>query len=91
MNPSTAVHRGLAMALFLLSSLFFLTGIVANVGGNKACWVFGAALHYALLSSFSWMSIEGLHAFLLVYVVFRPSPSPYVWNLVGFGEWKHIQ
>ncbi|XP_038854983.1 adhesion G-protein coupled receptor G5-like [Salvelinus namaycush] len=85
MNPSTAVHRGLAMALFLLSFLFFLTGIVANVGGNKACWVFGAALHYALLSSFSWMSIEGLHTFWLVYVVFSPSPSPYVWNLVGFG------
>nr|XP_029523586.1 adhesion G-protein coupled receptor G5-like isoform X2 [Oncorhynchus nerka] len=85
MNPSTAVHRGLAMALFLLSFLFFLTGIVANVGGNKACCVFGAALHYALLSSFSWMSIEGLHTFWLVYVVFSPSPSTYVWHLVGFG------
>ncbi|XP_021462713.2 adhesion G-protein coupled receptor G5 [Oncorhynchus mykiss] len=85
MNPSTAVHRGLAIALFLLSFLFFLTGIVANVGGNKACCVFGAALHYALLSSFSWMSIEGLHTFWLVYVVFSPSPSLYVWHLVGFG------
>ncbi|XP_020344769.1 adhesion G-protein coupled receptor G5-like [Oncorhynchus kisutch] len=84
-DQSTAVHRGLAMALFLLSLLFFLTGTVANVGGNKACWVFGAALHYALLSSFSWMFIEVLHTFWLVYMVFSPSPNPYVWHLVGFG------
>lgn len=84
-ETSVTVHRGLAMALFLLNLLFFLTGLLANVGGAKACLVVGPALHYALLSSFSWMAIEVFHTFWLVYVVFSPSPKPYVWQLIGFG------
>ncbi|KAJ7985818.1 hypothetical protein DPEC_G00344410 [Dallia pectoralis] len=82
---STVVHLGLAIALFFLSILFFLTGTVANVGGRNACQLFGAFLHYSLLSSFSWMAIEVFHTFWLVYMVFSPLPKPYVWQLIGFG------
>ncbi|KAL1007072.1 hypothetical protein UPYG_G00081490 [Umbra pygmaea] len=84
-SGSTSVHLGLAIALFLLSLLFFLTGTVANVGGTNACWLFGAFLHYSLLSSFSWMAIEVFHTFWLVYMVFRPSPKSYFLHLIGFG------
>ncbi|XP_019910690.1 adhesion G-protein coupled receptor G5 isoform X1 [Esox lucius] len=84
-TSSTAVHLGLSIALFFLSILFFLTGTVANVWGGDACWLFGAFLHYSLLSSFSWMAIEVFHTFWLVYMVFSPFPKPYIWHLFGFG------
>ncbi|XP_034725611.1 adhesion G-protein coupled receptor G1 [Etheostoma cragini] len=81
---SVPIHFGLAASLVLLNLLFFLTGVLANVGGESVCpWV-GAGLHYALLSSFTWMGIEVFHTFWLVYMVFIPPPKPYVWNLVGF-------
>ncbi|XP_032371313.1 adhesion G-protein coupled receptor G1 isoform X2 [Etheostoma spectabile] len=83
-EQSVPIHFGLAVSLALLNLLFFLTGVLANVGGESVCpWV-GAGLHYALLSSFTWMGIEVFHTFWLVYMVFIPPPKPYVWNLVGF-------
>ncbi|XP_039651545.1 adhesion G-protein coupled receptor G1 isoform X1 [Perca fluviatilis] len=83
-EQSIPIHLGLAVSLAFLNLLFFLTGILANVGGESVCpWV-GAGLHYALLSSFTWMGIEVFHTFWLVYMVFIPPPKPYVWNLVGF-------
>ncbi|XP_051918471.1 adhesion G-protein coupled receptor G5-like isoform X1 [Hippocampus zosterae] len=83
-DPSTPIHLGLAVSLTFLNVLFFFTGVLANVGGQELCVLIGAGLHYALLSAFSWMGIEVFHTFWLVYVVFRPSPKLYVWNVVGF-------
>ncbi|XP_061749568.1 LOW QUALITY PROTEIN: adhesion G-protein coupled receptor G1 [Nerophis ophidion] len=84
-DASTPIHLGLAVSLAFLNLLFFLTGVLANVGVHDLCVLAGAGLHYALLSSFTWMGIEVFQAFWLVYVVFRPSPNPCVWNLLGFG------
>ncbi|KAM6942724.1 adhesion G-protein coupled receptor G1 [Xenentodon cancila] len=83
-DESLPIHLGVAMSLIFLSLLFFLTGVLANVGRESVCIWVGAMLHYALLSSFAWMGIEVFHTFWLVCVVFRPSPKLYVWNLVGF-------
>ncbi|KAM9408849.1 adhesion G-protein coupled receptor G1 isoform 2-T2 [Pholidichthys leucotaenia] len=83
-EQSTAIHLGLAVSLAFLALLFFFTGILANVNGESVCpWV-GAILHYWLLSSLTWMGIEVFHTFWLVYLVFTPSPKPYIWHLVGF-------
>ncbi|XP_068566807.1 adhesion G-protein coupled receptor G5-like isoform X2 [Cebidichthys violaceus] len=84
-EQSIPIHLGLAAALGLLNLLFFFTGVLANVGGEGVCVWVGAGLHYALLSSFTWMGVEVFHTFWLVYMVFSPSPKPYVWNLVGFA------
>ncbi|XP_042273108.1 adhesion G-protein coupled receptor G1 isoform X2 [Thunnus maccoyii] len=83
-EQSIPIHLGLAVSLTLLNLLFFFTGILANVGGQGVCVWVGAALHYALLSSFVWMGIEVFHTFWLVCMVFNPSPKPYIWNLVGY-------
>ncbi|XP_035537763.1 adhesion G-protein coupled receptor G1 isoform X2 [Morone saxatilis] len=84
-EQSTPIHLGLTVSLAFLNLLFFFTGVLANVGGESVCTWVGAGLHYALLSSFAWMGIEIFHTFWLVYVVFNPSPKPYVWYLVGFA------
>ncbi|XP_070826641.1 adhesion G-protein coupled receptor G5-like [Chaetodon trifascialis] len=83
-EQSMPIHLGLAVSLAFLNLIFFLTAILANVGGESVCAWVGATLHYTLLSSFTWMGIEVFHTFWLVRVVFKPSPKPYIWNLVGF-------
>lgn len=84
-EQSTHIHLGLAGSLALLNLLFFLTGVLANAGGPQLCTVVGAALHYALLCSFTWMGIEVFHTFWLVYMVFSPVPKMRVWNVIGFA------
>lgn len=81
---SIPIHMGLAVSLAFLNLLFFFTGVLANVWESVCVWV-GAALHYALLSSLTWMGIEVFHTFWLVQMVFSPTPKPWVWNLAGFG------
>ncbi|XP_040892296.1 adhesion G protein-coupled receptor G3-like [Toxotes jaculatrix] len=83
-EQSKPIHLGLAVSLALLNLLFFFTAVLANVGGEHLCTWVGALLHYTLLSSFAWMGIEVFHTFWLVYIIFSPSPKPYVWNLAGF-------
>ncbi|KAG9352514.1 hypothetical protein JZ751_020928 [Albula glossodonta] len=72
---SIPIHRNLAVALFLLCTLFVLTGVVANIGSEEVCRVVGAALHYSLLCSFTWMGIEIFAAFWLVHRVMSPFPD----------------
>ncbi|MEQ2224260.1 hypothetical protein ILYODFUR_005674 [Ilyodon furcidens] len=83
-EQSITIHMGLALSLAFLSLLFFLTGVLANVEVENMCTWVGAMLHYALLSSLTWMGIEVFNTFWLVYMVFRSSPSPFVWFLTGF-------
>ncbi|XP_058486319.1 adhesion G-protein coupled receptor G1 [Solea solea] len=84
-EQSLPIHLGLAVSLAFLNLLFFFTGVLANMGGEGLCTWVGAGLHYSLLCAFTWMGIEIFHTFWLVYMVFTPSPKPYVWNLVGFA------
>lgn len=77
---------GLAVSLAVLSLFFFFTGVLGNVEVESMCSWVGAMLHYALLSSLTWMGIEVFNTFWMVYMVFRPSPRPFVWLLIGFGE-----
>nr|XP_040020390.1 adhesion G-protein coupled receptor G1 isoform X1 [Gasterosteus aculeatus aculeatus] len=84
-EQSIPIHMGLAVSLGLLNLLFFFTGVLANVGGERLCVWVGAGLHYTLLSSFTWMGVEVFHTFWMVHVVFSPSPKACVWNLVGFA------
>ncbi|XP_029946533.1 adhesion G-protein coupled receptor G5-like isoform X2 [Salarias fasciatus] len=83
-EQSFLIHLSLSVSVGILSLLFFLTGVLANVGGPDVCVWVGALMHYALLCSFAWMGIEVIHTFWLVYMVFSPSPRPYVWLLLGF-------
>ncbi|XP_029904432.1 adhesion G-protein coupled receptor G5-like [Myripristis murdjan] len=84
-EQSIPIHLGLAMSLLFLNLLFFLTGTLANLGEEALCRWVGAGLHYALLSSFTWMALEVFQTFRLVYLVFTPPLKPYIWGLIGFG------
>ncbi|KAF4082761.1 hypothetical protein AMELA_G00129960 [Ameiurus melas] len=84
-NQSSLVHRGLVVALFFLLVLFVLTGTVANVASDSVCRFIGGLLHYTLLSVLCWMAVEVIHTFWMMYMVFNPSPKPWIWYLLGFG------
>lgn len=83
-EQSIPIHLGLASSLASLYLIFFLTPILANVGNEPVCLWVAPLLHYALLTSLTWMSIEVFHTFWLVYMVFSPSPRPLIWNVIGF-------
>lgn len=84
------IHMGLVLSLAFLNLFFFLTGVLANVGGTYVCTWVAAGLHYTVLTSFTWMGIEVFHTFWLIYMVFTPTPKPWVWITVGFGQYMKL-
>ncbi|KAF7703443.1 hypothetical protein HF521_022450 [Silurus meridionalis] len=84
-NQSSLVHRGLVVALFLLLVLFVSNGTIANVANESVCRIMGSLLHYTLISVLCWMAVEVIHTFWMMYMVFNPSPKPWIWYLLGFG------
>lgn len=71
--------------MFFLLVLFILTGTVANAASDSVCRFIGGLLHYTLLSVLCWMAVEVIHTFWMMYMVFNPSPKPWIWYLLGFG------
>lgn len=85
-----SIHMGLVVSLAFLNLIFFLTGVLANVGGKSVCTWVAAGLHYAVLTSFTWMGIEVFNTFWLIYMVFTPNPKIWVWHMVGFGQYTKL-
>ncbi|XP_067307256.1 adhesion G-protein coupled receptor G5-like [Pseudorasbora parva] len=84
-DKSLLVHRGLVVATFFLCLCFSLTSTLANTGHETVCKITGTLLHYSLLSTLCWMTVEMFHTFLLVCCVFTSSLPPWVFYLAGFG------
>lgn len=83
-EQSIPIHLRLASSMASLYLVFFLSPILANAGRERLCLWVAPLLHYALLTSLTWMSIEVFHTFWLVYVVFNTSRKPHIWNVIGF-------
>lgn len=71
-------------ATFLLSSRLSL---LLTVPG-PVCTVLAAALHYALLSSLTWMAIEGFNLYLLLGHVYNVYIRRYLLKLCVLGWGK---
>ncbi|XP_039469459.1 adhesion G-protein coupled receptor G2-like [Oreochromis aureus] len=84
---SMKVHINLVIALILLNLHFLLTSTVAAVSSTGLCLYMALALHYSLLTTFSWMALEGFHLYLLLVKVFNIYIKRYLLKLsmVGWG------
>ncbi|KAF4082919.1 hypothetical protein AMELA_G00134120 [Ameiurus melas] len=84
---SVVIHVQLSGSLFLLH-LFFLASTLGSGAGNKlVCRCLGLILHWALLATFTWTTIEGFHLYLLLVRVFNIYIRRYLLklSLVGWG------
>lgn len=90
-NQSLLVHRGLVVATFFLCLCFSLTSTLANTGNETVCKITGTLLHYSLLSTLCWMTVEMFHTFFLVCCVSSSNLPSWVFYLAGFGELVKIE
>lgn len=76
-------------ALLSLHLSFLLSGWWAWHGAEgHVCLALGLLLHWALLSTFTWMAIEGFHLYVLLVRVFNIYITKYLLklSLVGWGK-----
>ena len=50
------------------------------------CKIIAITLHFFLLSTFSWMLMEGFHLYLLIISVFNTSSKLKFYYLFGWGK-----
>lgn len=81
------IHVSLSVSLFLLNLTFFINMGHGAPEQSAACSARGAIFHYYLLCTFTWMSLEAFHLYLLVIKVFNTYISHYFLklSLVGWG------
>ncbi|XP_073764641.1 adhesion G protein-coupled receptor G3 isoform X2 [Danio rerio] len=84
-DPSLLVHRGLAVATFFLSLCLSYISRLANAENETVCKITGALLHYSLLSTLCWMTVEMFHIFSFIYCKFNSELFQWVFYLAGFG------
>uniref|UniRef100_A0AAV2LRR3 Uncharacterized protein n=1 Tax=Knipowitschia caucasica TaxID=637954 RepID=A0AAV2LRR3_KNICA len=90
-DVSMKIHVNLVAALLLLNMHFLpnaATGIwTFSWPSPWLCFYLAIGLHFSLLSSFSWMAVEGFHLYLLLVKVFNINIRKYLLkvSLVGWG------
>uniref|UniRef100_H3A2A6 Adhesion G protein-coupled receptor G3 n=1 Tax=Latimeria chalumnae TaxID=7897 RepID=H3A2A6_LATCH len=86
-DHSTKIHAQLAVALFLLNMTFLLSLKFMAFLQDGLCIAFAAVLHFSLLSTFTWMGIEGFHLYMLLIRVYNTYVRHYIVKLgiVGWG------
>ena len=76
-------------SVLLLNATFLLSSRMAPpTVPRPVCTVLAAVLHYALLSSLTWMAIEGFNLYLLLGHVYNVYIRRYLLKLCGLGWGK---
>uniref|UniRef100_A0A667Z983 Uncharacterized protein n=1 Tax=Myripristis murdjan TaxID=586833 RepID=A0A667Z983_9TELE len=70
-SQATKILMNLFIAMFCLNLTFLINETIANLGNFGACVTMAAAMHYALLATFSWFFIQALH----LYLQLRSAPA----------------
>ncbi|XP_064779444.1 adhesion G-protein coupled receptor G5-like isoform X1 [Oncorhynchus masou masou] len=86
-DNANSIHVSLSGALFLLNTSFLLNEWGASLDIRGVCIFIAAAIHYSLLSCFTWMAIEAVHLYLLLVKVFNTYYRHYMAKLsvIGWG------
>ncbi|GAB1293501.1 Adhesion G-protein coupled receptor G5 [Apodemus speciosus] len=89
-DSTTRIHMNLHGSVLLLNATFLLSSRMAlPTEPRPVCTVLAAALHYGLLSSLTWMAIEGFNLYLLLGHVYNVYIRRYLLKLcvLGWGCW----
>ncbi|XP_037374037.1 adhesion G-protein coupled receptor G5 [Talpa occidentalis] len=87
-DPTRHIHMNLVASVLLLNVAFLLSPVLAGPSVPRpVCTALAAILHWALLSCFTWMAIEGLNLYILLGRVYNTYFRRYVLKLcvVGWG------
>ncbi|XP_028626243.1 adhesion G-protein coupled receptor G5 [Grammomys surdaster] len=85
-DSTTGIHVNLHGSVLLLNVTFILSSQMAlPTVPRPVCMVLAATLHYALLSSLTWMAIEGFNLYLLLGRVYNVYIHRYLLKLCLLG------
>uniref|UniRef100_H3A8U8 G-protein coupled receptors family 2 profile 2 domain-containing protein n=1 Tax=Latimeria chalumnae TaxID=7897 RepID=H3A8U8_LATCH len=84
-DHTTMIHTNLSASLFVLNMAFLMNGAISYFDKEGPCRGIAIAMHYGLLSCFSWMAVEAFHLYLLLVKVMFTQIKLYMKKLCLFG------
>ncbi|TKS76370.1 Adhesion G-protein coupled receptor G2 [Collichthys lucidus] len=66
---STKMLINLVVAMFLLNFTFLINNFVASLKNSVGCKIMAAAMHYFMLATFTWFSVQAFHLCLQLYMM----------------------
>ncbi|XP_027140306.1 adhesion G-protein coupled receptor G2 [Larimichthys crocea] len=66
---STKMLINLVVAMFLLNFTFLINNFVASLKNSVGCKIMAAVMHYFMLATFTWFSVQAFHLCLQLYMM----------------------
>nr|XP_046228298.1 adhesion G protein-coupled receptor G3-like isoform X2 [Scatophagus argus] len=66
-SKATGILIQLVCAMFLLNFTFLINNFVAKLESSTGCKIMAAVMHYFLLATFNWFSVQAFHICLQLY------------------------
>ncbi|XP_063970911.1 adhesion G-protein coupled receptor D1-like [Lytechinus pictus] len=81
------VHGNLALSVGLAETAFLCLGAISDPDARPiSCLILASLIYYHFIAMFAWMAIEGVHLYLLTFVVWNAEKRKIKWYMAcGWG------
>ncbi|XP_023657961.1 adhesion G-protein coupled receptor G2 isoform X2 [Paramormyrops kingsleyae] len=84
-NKTTKILMNLFVSMFMLNLTFLLNDSITSLNNDPLCKFIAGAIHYFLLSTFTWFAIQGFHLYLQLIKVFNTNIRYYMVKTLVVG------
>lgn len=82
----------LVVAMFLLNFTFLINNFVASLKNSVGCKIMAAVMHYFMLATFTWFSVQAFHLCLQLYMMGKVVINRYLLKvcIISWGECRYL-
>uniref|UniRef100_A0A3Q2ZCH6 Uncharacterized protein n=1 Tax=Kryptolebias marmoratus TaxID=37003 RepID=A0A3Q2ZCH6_KRYMA len=89
-SDAAKILINLFIAMFFLNLCFLINKTIADLKNSAACVAIAAFLHYSMLATFTWFTMQALHLYFSLQKISEVTPAVVVIILLGLKKYNRI-